>query len=138
MLEDLKVKIAEAGLENIVQIRGFSPFIASAMSDADVCLILAIMKDPFLTTVLEAMSAAKTVITTNHGGAKESVIHNETGFLIEPYNSRQFAKVLINVIDQKEQLGTWGKNAKNRCQEFFTTDSFNKNWMQFNLSNLLL
>ncbi|MFT6802686.1 MAG: glycosyltransferase involved in cell wall biosynthesis [Salibacteraceae bacterium] len=138
MVEDLREKIVAAGLDNNVQIEGFSPCIASAMSDADVCLVPSIMKDPFPTTVLEAMSAAKTVITTNHGGAKEAVINNETGFLIEPNNSQQFAEVLTHVIDQKEELSKWGENAKNRYQEFFTTDSFNRNWTQFNLSNQFL
>lgn len=138
MLADLKTKIKAAGLENNVQIKGFSPCISTAMSDADVCLIPSIMKDPFPTTVLEAMSAAKTVITTNHGGAKEAVVNKETGFLIAPHDSVQFAEVLMHVIDQKAELPTWGNNAKNRYQELFTTQNFNQNWVRFNLNNQLI
>ena len=40
------------------------------------------MKDPFPTTVLEAMSAGKAVIASDTGGAKEAIDDNETGFLI--------------------------------------------------------
>ncbi len=138
MLTDLYDKIEAAGLEKNVHIKGFSPSIATAMSQADVCLIPSIMKDPFPTTVLEAMSASKTVISTNNGGAKEAVVNNETGFLIAPHNSQQFAKVLTHVIDQKSKLPFWGKNAKNRYEQLFTIKNFSRNWVRFNLTNQLI
>lgn len=138
MLDDLLNKIKSLGLENNVQIQGFASNISNAMSDADVCLVPSIMKDPFPTTVLEAMSAAKTVITTNHGGAKEAVVNNQTGFLIAPNDSQQFAKVIMQVLVQKSNLATWGQNAKKRYKKLFTTTSFNQNWSAFNMRNQLL
>lgn len=138
MLHELEQKIQKLGLENNVQIKGFSPCIATAMSKADVCLIPSIMKDPFPTTVLEAMSASKTVITTNHGGAKEAVLNNETGFLIDPHNYEQFAITITQVIEQRANLELWGSNAKKRFQENFTIQNFHQNWLEFNVSNNLI
>ena len=138
VLLELEEKIRAYGLSNYVEIRDFAPNIAEAMSDADVCLIPSLMKDPFPTTVLEAMSAAKPVITTNHGGAKEAVLDQETGFLVNPNNTEELANSIVNLINRKKELPRLGAKAKLRYQSLFTTKHFNKKWMKFNLAHQLI
>ncbi|MFT4661432.1 MAG: glycosyltransferase involved in cell wall biosynthesis [Glaciecola sp.] len=138
VLVELQEKIEGYGLQNNVIIKDFAPNIAEAMSDADVCLIPSLMKDPFPTTVLEAMSAAKPVITTNHGGAKEAVLDQETGLLINPNNIEEFANSIISLIDRKTELPQLGANAKKRYQNLFTTSHFNKKWIKFNIAHQLI
>ena len=138
VLIELEEKISLYGLENNVEIRDFAPNIADAMSNADVCLIPSLMKDPFPTTVLEAMSAAKPVITTNHGGAKEAVLDQETGFLVNPNNTDELASSIVNLIDRKKELPRLGARAKLRYQKLFTTKRFNTKWMNFNLTHQLI
>ncbi|MFT4525365.1 MAG: glycosyltransferase involved in cell wall biosynthesis [Granulosicoccus sp.] len=131
VLVELEDKIRGCGLENNVEIRDFSPNIAEAMSDADVCLIPSLMKDPFPTTVLEAMSAAKPVITTIHGGAKEAVIDGETGYLIDPNNTEQLADRIIRLIVNQVKLKEMGEAGSARFNELFTATTFAKSWMKF-------
>jgi glycosyltransferase involved in cell wall biosynthesis len=138
VLLELEEKIRAYGLANHVEIRDFVPNIADAMSDADVCLIPSLMKDPFPTTVLEAMSAAKPVITTNHGGAKEAVLDQETGFLVHPNNTEELANSIVNLINRKKELPQLGAKAKLRYQNLFTTKHFNKKWMRFNVAHQLI
>ena len=96
------------------------------------------MKDPFPTTVLEAMSAAKPVITTNHGGAKEAVIDQETGFLISPNNTKELANSIINLIERKKEIPQFGAKAKLRYQQLFTINNFNEKWIKFNVAHQLI
>lgn len=138
VLAELEGKIRSYGLENNVEIRDFAPDITDAMSDADVCLIPSLMKDPFPTTVLEAMSAAKPVITTNHGGAKEAVIDQETGFLISPNNTKELANSIINLIERKKEIPQFGAKAKLRYQQLFTINNFNEKWIKFNVAHQLI
>jgi glycosyltransferase involved in cell wall biosynthesis len=138
VLKRLQDKITIHGLNEYVFLRDFAPNIADAMSDADVCLIPSLMKDPFPTTVLEAMSAAKPVITTNHGGAKEAVLNNETGFLVSPNNTKELASSILYLIDRKTQIDEIGAKAKTHYQNFFTTEHFNTNWLNFNLNYQLI
>lgn len=138
VLAELQEKINNYGLATNVEIRDFVPNIAEAMSDADVCLIPSLMKDPFPTTVLEAMSAAKPVITTNHGGAKEAVLDQETGFLVHPNNVEELASAIVSLIDRKKELPQLGARAKVRYQRLFTTKHFNKKWMKFNVVHQLI
>lgn len=137
-LKELETKISEYDLHEFIEIKEFSPNIANAMSDADVCLIPSLMKDPFPTTVLEAMSAAKPVITTNHGGAKEAVVDQETGFLISPNNVQELADSIVTLINRKTELKQLGNNAKKRYLNLFTTNQFNRNWVNFNVTHQLI
>lgn len=128
MLDDLKKRIQENRLNDIVHLHGFTNDITGHMAQADVCLIPSLMKDPFPTTVLEAMSAKKVVITTNHGGAKEAIVDQESGFLIDPDNPKQFAKAILNCIHEQNNLQQIGQNAKNRYEQLFTQEHFFDKW----------
>ena len=96
------------------------------------------MKGPFLTTVLEAMSAVKPDITANHSGAKEAVLDKETGFLVNPNNIEEFANSIVRLVDRKKDLPKIGARAKLRYQKIFTTKHFNKKWLKFNLAHDLI
>ena len=48
-------------------------------------------------TILEAMACKVPVITTNVGGNKELIKHNQTGILIEPNNSKQLLNEILNL-----------------------------------------
>jgi len=138
VLKGLQERIIAYGLEKHILIKDFASNIEVAMEDADVCLIPSLMKDPFPTTVLEAMSAAKPVITTNHGGAKEAVVDQETGLLVSPNNLEELASSIVRLIDQKVELTRLGQNAKRRYQKRFTIKHFNRNWVKFNVSHQLI
>ena len=62
----------------------------------DFALVPSNMPDPFPTTVLEAMSIGLPVIATNNGGAKEAIIDNVTGLLIDPDSPSQLALAMKN------------------------------------------
>ncbi len=135
LLDDLKEKISIGGLNDFVEIKGFAPDIADAMNEADVCLVPSVMKDPFPTTVLEAMSAGKPVIATDHGGAKEAIINGKTGYLINYNKPKVFAEKISKLITDQSLINTFGNNAKIRYERAFTIDHFNIKWCSFNLDN---
>ena len=86
------------------------------------------MKDPFPTTVLEAMSAAKTVIASDTGGAKEAISHGENGFLIPANDPTVFAEVIRALINNKELIPNVGEQAKKAFNNRFTIEHFNGRW----------
>jgi len=116
-------------------LREFSSKINMAMSEADVCLVPSMMKDPFPTTVLEAMSAGRPVIATNHGGAKEAITNGITGILVSPGDITGLAKHIVSLIGSRTYLKKLGMKAKEQFSSKFSIDTFNKKWMAFNLTN---
>lgn len=126
LLEELKNQLKR---DNVLQYCSFVSFvddISQEMSKADVCLVPSIMKDPFPTTVLEAMSVGKAVIATSHGGAKEAL--EESGLLISPNNTEAFKTSLRKLISSPDKIKELGEKAKQRFYQNFTKEVFDKNW----------
>ncbi|MDX1348957.1 MAG: glycosyltransferase family 4 protein [Putridiphycobacter sp.] len=137
LLSDLKAKIKEVGLENVIVFKPFEKYIESAMSEADVCLIPSTILDSFPTTVLEAMSAEKLVIATNQGGAKEAIIDKRTGILFEHNDANALAKSIEAVIDSPSLTKSLGKEAKQHFNKLFTLERYSTNWNAFLIENRL-
>lgn len=127
----LQEEIERLGLNDVVSIKPFAADISTAMSSADVCLVPSMMKDPFPTTVLEAMSAGRPVIATNHGGAKEAINGSNCGLLVDPANSNQLALQIEYFLDKPEEVKRMGQAAKMRYESAFTLQHFSDKWNSF-------
>ena len=128
-LEELKRELEKEGVLGYCSFVPFVDDISQEMMKADVCLVPSIMKDPFPTTVLEAMSVGKAVIATSHGGAKEAL--DKTGMLIKPHDVSGFVASLRKLIKSPQEVIDLGEKAKNRFYQKFTSEVFNKNWNAF-------
>ncbi|MFT5617881.1 MAG: glycosyltransferase involved in cell wall biosynthesis [Arenicella sp.] len=132
LMDELEEYITSLGIKSCVEIRDFAPNIVDAMSDAHVCLVPSMMKDPFPTTVLEAMSANRPVIATNHGGAKEAIVDGESGLLVAPDEPEKLANFILSLIRDSSLRKKLGNNASLRFRKNFTLQHFNSNWKNFN------
>lgn len=126
----LKSRIKEVGLESVVTLKGFCSDISREMAKADVCVVPSLMRDPFPTTVLEAMSSGKPVIATNHGGAAEVIKHEANGYLIEPNDLKQFAEVVERAILNRDLISDMGRSAKECYRSGFTLERFQEDWKE--------
>jgi glycosyltransferase involved in cell wall biosynthesis len=128
VVDELRALIHERGLDQQVGIVGFSADITQAMSATDVCLVPSLMKDPFPTTVLEAMSAGRPVITTNHGGAREAMLDGLTGFLVPPDDPRVLADRILRYVNDRSLIGRQSICARERFASHFTRAAFAQRW----------
>jgi glycosyltransferase involved in cell wall biosynthesis len=94
------------------------------LNSTDLLVVPSLMKDPFPTTVLEGMSCNKAVIATNTGGAVEAIENGVSGILIESTDSRNFAKSMDFLIENKEIRMKYGNQARKRYLADFTVHSF--------------
>ncbi|MGB0403855.1 MAG: glycosyltransferase family 4 protein [Salibacteraceae bacterium] len=133
-LSVLKAEINKNNLSETVIIKGFEKSIDKAMEKADVCLVPSMMKDPFPTTVLEAMSAGKPVIATNHGGAKEALNGSNCGLLVNPGNVNELAASITQMVEQKSRINTMGDAARKRFKANYTKEHFDNKWLEMNLN----
>ena len=132
--EALCAQIAENGLESTVTLKGFCNDISEEMSKADVCIVPSLMRDPFPTTVLEAMSARKPVIATNHGGAAEAIEDRENGLLVPPHAPQMLANAIAYAIENPAVIKLLGERAFETYTKRFTLEVFQKNWRQLHAS----
>ena len=123
-LHNLERKISELNLENDVQIIPFQQEIQTVWQSIDIAVVPSIEPEPFGMVAIEAMFAHKPVIGSNHGGLKEIIKDNETGFLEEPNNPDALAQALQKLIDNPETRIAFGEKGYQRATQLFSIENY--------------
>jgi glycosyltransferase involved in cell wall biosynthesis len=92
----------------------------AAYALADVCLTPSIYREPFNLINIEAMALKKPVITTCFGGPPEVVVDGETGFIVDPRDSKQMATRLEELLKDDSKAAAMGEAGYNRLLDNFT------------------
>lgn len=72
-------------------------------------------------TVGEAMACGLPVIAINEAGHKETVINNETGYLV-PRDSKKFAAAITSLLKDENKQSEFSKNARNFVLKYWSWD----------------
>ncbi|MCX6813431.1 MAG: glycosyltransferase family 4 protein [Candidatus Azambacteria bacterium] len=91
-------------------------------SESKIIVAPSLYLDPFPTVNLEAMASAKPVIGTCFGGTPETVINNETGYIVNPYNEKELADKIIDLLKNPGKAFRFGANGRNRVKNLFSLE----------------
>jgi glycosyltransferase involved in cell wall biosynthesis len=69
--------------------------------------------------VLEALATALPVVTTNVGGIPETIESGKNGLLVEPFNPRQFADMILYLLEHPAEAADMGFLARKTIEERF-------------------
>jgi len=72
--------------------------------------------------VLEASAAGLPVISTNHAGIPDVIIHGETGLLVEEHDVDGMAENMLKLLDNIELAKKLGVAGKQRIKDHFTME----------------
>jgi glycosyltransferase involved in cell wall biosynthesis len=97
--------------------------LAAAYHLADAAVVPSICLDVFPTINLEAMATATPVIATCYGGSPEAIIEGETGFIVNPFDTAQFADRIVELLSQPEVAQQMGLAGQQRLFTQFTLDN---------------
>ncbi|MGB8701787.1 MAG: glycosyltransferase [Thermosynechococcaceae cyanobacterium] len=97
---------------------------------ADVCVIPS-HYEPFGLVAIEAMACGTPVVASNVGGLKFTVIHEETGLLVQPLNPSGFAQAIKRILSNNLWSYQVGIQATQRV-----IDQFSWTGVAIQLSNL--
>ncbi|MEP0263903.1 glycosyltransferase family 4 protein [Dokdonia sp.] len=70
--------------------------------------------------IMEAQASGIPVISTRHGGIKDVILEDETGFLCDEKDVDEMAKFMIRLLKNKSEAQTMGQNARKRILENYT------------------
>nr|WP_227986327.1 glycosyltransferase [Salinivibrio sp. VYel1] len=129
--------LIDLGISDLFILYGFTKTPADYMYQSDLVIVPSVMVDPFPTTILEAFSLGKAVITSDHGGASEIVKHGRNGLLYSNDSESGLSELLREVVSGKYDLLSIGEEGnqfyidnlsissfKKRIQKEFNLDSF--------------
>jgi glycosyltransferase involved in cell wall biosynthesis len=112
--EALQRKIAEAGLEAVVQLTGECSDMPAAYMLSDVVVSPATEPEAFGRVIVEAQAMGRPVIASDLGAGREVVRPGETGLLVPPGDASQLAMALDKMLKlskgERERMGEAGRN----------------------------
>src|SRR5438132_2838776 len=124
--DDLQAKIDMLNLSSRVSLLGSlsQEAVLEKLQAADIFALASVMdrqgaSDIFPTVIIEAMAAARPVVSTRLAGISESVMHGETGLLVPPGDTIALAQALQQLIQNAELQTRYGRAGRARVEQHF-------------------
>lgn len=118
-LESLAV---ELGIKQHTFFIGRCQRVAELLSISDVC-ILSSKAEGFSNSILEYMAAAKPVVVTDVGGAREAVVDGESGFIVASGDDERMASHIVALLSDASRARAMGQIGKSIVENKFSCEA---------------
>jgi glycosyltransferase involved in cell wall biosynthesis len=115
--EPLRALATELGLERDVFFIGPCRHVPDLLALSDVC-VLSSRSEGLANAILEYMVAARPVVVTDVGGAREAVADGETGYIVPRGNEEAMAERVLTLLrdpSRRQTLGELGRRVAEEC-----------------------
>ncbi len=115
-------RVRELKLEKKILVTGFRPDVPQVLAALDI-FTMPSLREALGTALLEALAMKKPVIATRVGGIPEVIIHNQTGLLVPPADSKALARAILELLENKEKAERLGRNGRKLIEEKFSQET---------------
>jgi L-malate glycosyltransferase len=119
LAEPMQTLARSLGLSDHVFFIGACKSIGELLALADVCA-LSSRAEGLSNAILEYMAAGRPVVATDVGGAREAVLHEETGYLVASGDDRAMADQIISLLRDPERARAMGECGRLRAESKFS------------------
>src|SRR4029453_4089137 len=123
---DLEARIRKLNLSDQVHLLGSlsQEAVLQKLRAADIFALASVTdtqgaSDVFPTVIIEAMAAARPVVSTRLAGIPESVVDGETGLLVAPGDTTGLSQALEQLIRDPELRARYGRAGRARIEQHF-------------------
>lgn len=121
--QEVENHILESGLEGFVRIADNTAYMNEAYTLCDMVIVPSIAPESFGRTAIEAQAMGKLVIASDHGGVRETIIPNETGYLVPTHDAPSLSAAIAFALARDEATkNAMGAFAKAHIRKNFTSD----------------
>jgi glycosyltransferase involved in cell wall biosynthesis len=124
--EDLEARIRKLKLSDQIHLLGSlsQGAVLEKLRSADIFVLASLTdaqgaSDVFPTVIIEAMAAARPVVSTWLAGIPESVVDGETGLLVPPEDTTALAEALGRLIEDAKLRLHYGRAGRARIEQYF-------------------
>lgn len=100
--QELEQEIERFGMTDLIHVIDHCDDMPAALMLTDIVVSASTEPEAFGRVAAEAQALGRQVIATDHGGAKETVIEGETGWLTPPGDAAALATAIAEAIDQSD------------------------------------
>lgn len=123
LMESLRQQARELGLERDAFFTGRCSRVADLLAVSDVCVLSSKGLEGFSNSIMEYMAAARPVVATDVGGAREAVVHGETGYIVRPTDGEEMAARIVSLLKDPEGARVMGERGLARVREKFSCEA---------------
>jgi glycosyltransferase involved in cell wall biosynthesis len=124
---ELRTQAKSLGIEARVRFLGLRQDVPALLAIGDV-FVQPSLSEGFSIAILEAMAAARPVVTTRVGGNSELVADGETGLLVEPADAPALAAAVTRLLTDAREARRLGGNGLDRVRSRFSTGAMVKDY----------
>jgi len=122
LTDSLRALAAEFGISNNTFFLGRCEKIAELLSVSEVC-VLSSKAEGFSNSILEYMAAARPVVATDVGGAREAIVEGETGYVVPAGDDEAMAERIIKLLTNPQKAHTMGQAGRSIVEEKFSCEA---------------
>jgi glycosyltransferase involved in cell wall biosynthesis len=122
LLEPMRALAAELGLARDTLFLGRCGNIPDLLAVSDVC-VLSSIAEGFSNAILEYMAAARPVVATDAGGAREAVQDGVTGYVVPVGDHQTMASRIIALLQKPVQAHAMGENGLRIVRQRFSCEA---------------
>jgi glycosyltransferase involved in cell wall biosynthesis len=122
LLQPMRALAAQLGLAQDTFFLGRCGRVAELLALSDVC-VLSSLAEGFSNAILEYMAAARPVVATDAGGAREAIQEGDTGFVVPVGDDRALATRIIELLQAPEQASAMGERGRRLVRQKFSCAS---------------
>jgi glycogen(starch) synthase len=117
----LEQQVLALGLKDVVQFVGWvAPEAVPAIINSATVVVIPSWREGLPWVAMEAAQMARPIVATSVGGLPDVIVDRETGFLVDPGDSRAIAEAILSLLEHPETAVQIGRNARLRTREFFS------------------
>jgi glycosyltransferase involved in cell wall biosynthesis len=119
----------ELGIDQLTHFLGRCENVNALLQASDVC-VLSSKAEGFSNSILEYMAAARPVVATNVGGAREAVVEGRTGFLVSSGDHQTMAERIISLLQNPSMAQEMGQLGRQIVEQEFSCEAQLRNTEQ--------
>ena len=122
LTEGLRAMARELGIENQTFFLGRCMRVAELLAVSDVCVLSSKDVEGFSNAIVEYMAAARPVVATDVGGAREAIVDGETGYVVSPGDVERMAARITELLLDPDRARLMGERGKLVVEEKFSCE----------------
>jgi glycosyltransferase involved in cell wall biosynthesis len=120
LLDETRAYAAELGLRDQAFFIGRCAQVSELLNISDVCVLSSRGVEGFSNSITEYMAAARPVVATDIGGAREAIVEGETGYIVAPGDDAAMAERIISLLQDAERAREMGRRGRAVVEQKFS------------------
>lgn len=118
-------EVAEWKREGLLEFHEWLDDIGSRLAAATVFVLPSYYGEGVPRTILEAMAIGRAVVTTDHVGCRDAVVHDKTGLLVPPRDPAALADAIESLVHDRARLERMSDAARSRAEALYDVEGVN-------------